>query len=69
MGAFHIPIVNASEVTTLWRYTNLFIVIIIQGRSQGEVLGVLGPPNPIPLKIIKDKTCRPYTLRMHCALS
>ena len=29
MGAFHISIVNASEVTTLWRYTNLFIVIII----------------------------------------
>ena len=28
-----------------------------QGRSQGGVLGVLGPPNPIPLKIIKDKTC------------
>ena len=32
-----------------------------QGRSQGGILRVLGPPNPIPLKIIKDKTCRPYT--------
>ena len=34
---------SASEVTTLWRYTNLFIIIIIITCHPAEVTGALNP--------------------------
>ena len=37
------------------------------GVAKG-VLGVLGPPNPIPLKIIKHKTCMHYMHALHIRL-
>ena len=37
-----------------------------RGVTRG-VPGVLGPPNPIPLKIMKDKTCTHYACTAHLA--
>jgi len=43
---------SASEVTTLWRYTNLFIIIIIITRFRAAVSVLVGPCCPALLNCI-----------------
>jgi len=41
-----LPGPSASEITTLWRYTNLFIIIIIiRSRVQCHIPWIRGPPS------------------------
>ena len=54
-GDNNVTTTSPSEVTTLWRYTNLFIIIII--TDIGEISGVArnvnwgGAPLPCPLPL------------------